>query len=168
MNRKSALFVIPLALFACWLAYLGWLVLNRPLQKPGYPLVLSRPQVMTSEVDVIAELTDNSGKATVVEVLYQKEGTKSLKAGDVIQIEYVSECRPVVRVKGAEPPSDWDGSGHYLVPMRPVPNGKEGHYEVAPVPVSPGFAPGGLVPPVRLYRDSAEVRAQYARILKAE
>ena len=41
MKSSVLLFAVPFVLFIAWMAYLGWLVAGRPLQAPGYPLVVS-------------------------------------------------------------------------------------------------------------------------------
>jgi hypothetical protein len=165
MNQRAwTLFLVPLVLFLAWLVYLGWLVLGRPIQAPGYALVVSRPQVMASPIDVIAEVPDKAGKKVkVLEVLYPAEGA-ALKPGDVIDVASIDECHPVAP-RGASPPDDWTEPGNYLVPLRPVPDQK-GKYEVSAIPPSPGFGARLFNQPVRIYRDSAEVRAQYRKIAK--
>ncbi|MFQ3650341.1 MAG: hypothetical protein SNJ75_08420 [Gemmataceae bacterium] len=162
MNRPWLLFFTPLVLYGCWLSYLCWMVVKRPIQAPGYALVLSRPQFLASPIDIIAEIPQKTGKAKVVEVLYPKENAP-VKPGDEILLRLIDECRPVLG--GKEAPRDWEGPGNYLVPMRPAP-GAVGEYEVMAIPTSPGFRSASLSPPVRIYRDSAETRAQYARISK--
>ncbi len=155
------------ALLAAWLVYLGWLAFTRPLQAPGYPLVVSRPQVLVSELDVIGEVEEVApeGKPTkvkVVEVLSAAEGVV-VKAGDVLEVDGLPECRPVKR--GQEVPDDCPGPGKYLMPLRRS-AAPPGRYEVCPVPASPGFRPSPFEPVRRVYRADAETRAQYARITK--
>lgn len=162
MNRAWLLFLVPLALFAGWLVYLAFVVGGRPLLAPGFPLVVSRPQVLESPLDVVVELEGKEGKAKVVEVLYRAEGA-TLEAGDVIEIARIDECHPFSFSGKVVPPDDFDGPGRYLVPLRPVEGAK---YEVSPVPRSPGFRGDPLSPVVRIYRDSPEVRAQYRKIAK--
>ncbi|MBY0232815.1 MAG: hypothetical protein K2W96_26330 [Gemmataceae bacterium] len=156
--------IVPAALFAAWLGYLGWLVANRPLQAEGYPLVVSRPQVLVSEADVVAELPARreGGEAVrvkVAEVLFDRTGT--LKAGQEVEVRLLEACRPVPPpIKNPpEPPDDWDGPGTYLVPLRRTGSG----WEVCPIPPSPGFQ---AWEPRRLYKATAETRAQYGRIKK--
>lgn len=163
-----ALFVAPLALFVCWMGYLGWLVANRPLQAPGYPLVVSRPQILESEVDIIGELGEREagGPATVkvVEVLYDKNG-KGPKVGDEIEVDGVAGCKPVKRGDNKTPdeavPFDWSGPGNYLIPLGPK-DPRTGRHEVAAVPASPGFDRNLR----RVYPASDEVLAQYRSIEK--
>ncbi|MGL4554760.1 MAG: hypothetical protein ACRC33_26640 [Gemmataceae bacterium] len=167
MKRRAwLLFWVPVGLYLGWLAYLGWMVQGRPIQAPGYALVLSRPQILASPLDVIAELPGKDGKAKVVEVLYPAEGA-AVKPGDEIDVLSIDECRPVSFGRGTPPPDDWAGPGRYLVPLRPA-AGMKGKYEVSPIPPSPGFGVRVFGQPVRIYRDSAEVRAQYGRIAKPE
>lgn len=165
MNRAWWVFLTPVVLYGCWLAYLGWMVAQRPLQAPGYALVLSRPQLLASPVDIIAEIPDKTGKAKVLEVLYPAENAP-VKPGDEIVIRLIEDCRPLAVSRGLVPPDDWDGPGRYLVPMRPTP-GQAGEYEVMTIPPSPGFRSLTVPPPVRIYRDTPETRAQYARVSKA-
>jgi hypothetical protein len=165
MNQRAGTwFGVALVLFLAWLAYLFWLVQGRPIQAPGYALVLSRPQILASPIDVIAEVPTKDGlKVKVIEVLHPAEDAP-LKPGDVIDVASIDECHPVAP-RGASPPDDWTEPGAYLVPLRPVP-GAKGKYEVAPIPPSPGFGARVFNQPVRIYRDSAEVRAQYRKISK--
>ena len=155
--------VLCATLFGLWMAYLGYLVITRPRTEQGAPLVLSRPQVLASDVDVIARIdSEPKGETdvTVVRVLYPDDSP--LKEGDVIHVAKLDECRPVQRPGAASPSWDWAGPGEYLLPLKKGP-GREGHYEVAAVPASPGFAERSLV---RIYPATAEALAQYRRIKK--
>ena len=68
--------VLALVLFAGWIGYLGYQVWTRPRTKKdditSPPLVLSRPQILASEIDIIGDVPAASNKVTVtvVEVLY--------------------------------------------------------------------------------------------------
>jgi hypothetical protein len=150
--------------FLGWLGYLGYLVATRPRYDDGWPLVVSRPQVLASRVDVVADLPD-PGEAdevdvTVVEVLYPKE--TSLKSEAKIKVSHLNECHPVSRPGGRKPPRDWQRAGRYLLPQTPVAN-QPGHYSVTAIPPSPGFTEPGAY---RIYPDTTETRAQYERIAK--
>src|SRR5438128_1430645 len=55
--HPAVLRLIAVALvFAAWIGYLVYLVATRPVTADGAPLVLSRPQILVSELDVIAEV----------------------------------------------------------------------------------------------------------------
>jgi len=166
MTRPAILLLIPAALLAAWLAYLSYLVTTRPLQAPGYPLVVSRPQIMVSDLDVIGEVeemaaADKPTKVKVLTVLHAKEGDAT-KEGDVLDVDHLPDCRPVAR-KGLPVPDDCPGPGRYLMPLRRSLS-EPGRYEACPVPASPGFHP--FDPVRRVYLDTVEARAQYATITK--
>jgi hypothetical protein len=155
--------VLCATLFGLWMAYLLFLVITRPRTEQGAPLVLSRPQVLASEVDVIARIdTQPKGETdlTVVRVLYPDNAP--VQEGDVIHVTKLDECRSVQRPGGATPSWDWSGPGEYLLPLKKA-KGRPGHYEVAAVPASPGFSGESLV---RIYPATAEALAQYRQIKK--
>jgi hypothetical protein len=164
MMRRIRLMIVSV-LFIGWLGYLGYLVATRPQTEEGRPLVLSRPQILTSDVDVIAELPAPPGrdmvKVTVLQVLYPEDC--QLQPGDTILVSTLEQCAPLRRSAKDHPPADWSGEGPYLLPLKRLP-GKENRYEVAPIPPSPGFEPGVFV--YRIYPATQEVLAQYRRIDK--
>jgi hypothetical protein len=161
MRPAAVRLALVTGLFLAWLGYLGYLVAKRPRTAEGWPLVVSHPQVLTSEIDIVADIDDPRGEVVVEEVLYP-EGA-ALKKGDRIKVDFLEQCRPMPRRADEVPPKDFSGPGKYLVPMRQA---GQGRYEVAPIPPSPGF--GGTLNPVRIYPATAEALAQYRRAPKAE
>jgi hypothetical protein len=166
MRAQVARFALTAALFVGWLGYLSYQVATRPvIATTGQPLVLSRPQLLASELDVIAEVEDTSGEATVVEVLYPPEGAP-VKKGDRIQVTNIADCAPPPRPDGPAVRPDWSGPGTYLLPLRHAPDKKK--YEVAAIPPSPGFYTSPAADaPVRIYPATEETRAQYRHIAEA-
>jgi hypothetical protein len=156
--------VLALALFIGWMGYLTFQVVDRPRTATGSPLVLSRPQILASKIDVIAEVPDKSGAATIKEVLYPDNS--SLKPGDKIQVTNIGECRPPLSRDDGQSSSDFTGPGLYLLPLRPLSDSNK--YEVQPIPQSPGFSTGLNDPPPRIYPAKPEALAQYRHIAKAE
>ena len=158
--------ILTSALFAGWLGYLGFQVATRPHTATGQPLVLSHPQILASEIDVIADVPDKSGKVEIIEVLYPANTT--LKAGDVIHVSNIGLCAAPPRgLDAGPPPPDWQGPGPYLLPLPPC--RKRTNTRCAPIPPSPGFyllIP--MEPPSRIYPDSPQTRAQYHQIAKME
>jgi hypothetical protein len=159
--------ILVAVLFAGWLGYLGYLVYMQ--SRPTASIVLSRPQLLVSDVDVIAQV-DNADEPTTVtikEVLYAKkqEGAEerpALKQGDRIVVHGIKRCGRLVARKNTPEP-DFTGPGQYLVPLRLlVPDSNI--YEVVPTPYSPGYP--SLSGPARIYPDSPEVRAQYQLVPK--
>ena len=102
-------------LYACWMAYLGYLVLTRPLTPAAQPLVLSRPQIDVSEVDVLAELpaptaaTADGIEVTVKQVLSAKGG--EVQEGQSIRVLNLDDCHPDARINGSPAPQDWAAAG---------------------------------------------------------
>jgi hypothetical protein len=152
-------------LFAGWLGYLGYQVATRPSYgDPARPLVVSRPQVLVSAVDVVAEVRSTDGPVTVRQVLWPKEGAP-LHEGDEIKVTNLDECRATARLGEEErPPLDFAGPGEYLLPLRPVAQEKN-TYEVVRIPASPGYLSDGNGPP-RFYPASHAALAQYHAIRK--
>jgi hypothetical protein len=162
---KPAVFrlVLCASLFALWMGYLGYLVLTRPLTPQREPLVLSRPQILSSDVDVIAEIdSEPKGETTVKVAEVLSPSDAGLKEGDTITVLKLDECRAAQRPGGKVPPWDWAGPGKYLLPLRR--SGEAKHFEVANVPASPGFTDHNRV---RIYPATSEALAQYRRIGKA-
>jgi hypothetical protein len=49
-------FVAVAVLFALWIAYLGYLVWTLPQSPNGLPHILSRPQFLVSNLDVVGDI----------------------------------------------------------------------------------------------------------------
>jgi hypothetical protein len=165
MKLAAWRFFVVAALFVCWLGYLGYLVATRP-QYDGRPVVLSRPQILVSEVDVVARVdADDPTKPVKIEQVLYQAGEQTLHAGDEIFVDNLSQCRPLRREGSPAPPPDWQGPGAYLLPLNPSDNK---HYRVTPTPPSPGYPPGhDMTPgPPRIYPATPQVLAQYRAIGK--
>src|SRR3954454_15395083 len=91
-------FVLTLVLFAGWLGYLGYLVWSRPLTESNYPLVVSRPQLMTSDIDVVAQIDDPKEKVEVKAILWPRRGPP-IKVGDKLDIREIEKCQPLPRYR---------------------------------------------------------------------
>lgn len=180
MKPQAQRLLLTVILFVGWLGYLGYLVVCRPHTPAGLrgafegrPVTLSRPQLLVSSLDVIAEVTDSKGaKVIVKEVLFPKNAP--VKAGDTIQVEHIDLCQPVP-VPGAKDggsPPDYSGPGDYLLPLQPIEKEDGHHYQVVLPPLSPGFpsssgvsvAPPRIYP--RIYRATEGIRAEYQQIVK--
>ena len=66
MKAAYGRFVLCQALFVGWLGYLGYLVAERP---DGGMRVLSRPQILVSDIDVIASVKKGTDTVTIKDVL---------------------------------------------------------------------------------------------------
>jgi hypothetical protein len=127
----------------------------------GQPVVLSRPQFLVSEVDVIAQLDGEDGPVTVKEVLSAQKET-ALEEGQTIKV--VNLVSP-----DGKGPVNWTGPGLYILPLRLQPQPQPDHtYQVVPIPPSPGYRGQSDLDPVRIYPATAETRAQYRQIQKPD
>src|SRR5262249_13154934 len=138
-----------------WLVYLA--------MTQSRPIVLSRPQLLVSDLDVIARVDDPAKKA-VVEEVYAWHGKKApLAEGDRIDVDNLDRCRrlPHDNDVDADVQLDWKGPGRYILPLHKKANGS---YEVVAIPPSPGFS---SLPRPRIYPVTDETLAQLKAIKEA-
>jgi hypothetical protein len=176
MKPQAQRLLLTAILFVGWLGYLSYLVVCRPHTPDGLrgafegrPVTLSRPQLLVSALDVIAEVSGEKGEKVIVkEVLYPKN--PPVKAGDTIQVEHIDLCHPVADpvARDFTPPPDYNGPGDYLLPMQPREKEDGQHYQVVPTPPSPGFlsSSGVSAGPPRIYPATQGIRAEYQQIVK--
>jgi len=180
--------VVTGALFFGWLAYLIFLVLTLPYAPGGGPVVLSRPQFLVSELDVIAQIDSVRGPVVIEEVVNPARERKGRLVGQKIVVTNLAKCGPLHE----DLPRDYTGPGRYILALRwtglvygarlaglmglpgeglwlttavPPPDVETAvSYEVVRTPPSPGFRMG----PPRLYRAIEENVAQLRQIRKPE
>jgi hypothetical protein len=147
-------------LFTGWIGYLFYLVRTRSLTPAGTPLVVSRSQVLVSEIDVVARVNSLDGPVTVEQVLWQKDPSHPVRPEDTLLVGNLKDCRPFGRSpEDTATPADFTGPGLYLLLLHRDQNDV---FQVVPVPFSPGYPP-----PIhkqgqpRLYPATADVLAQY-------
>jgi hypothetical protein len=168
MRGAVARLLIAAALFLFWIGYLAYLVVHT-----RDAVVLSRPQLLVSDLDVIAHVAAVDQLVTVEEVLYPNREWAAKLVGKKITVKNLADCRPPIHLRTKEDDRDFKGPGSYLLPLHEVPEGDKQDglaqiSEVAPTPPSPGFphpGPPQLGPP-RIYPATADVRAQYRMIPK--
>jgi hypothetical protein len=144
MSDRMRLMIAAL-LFCGWIGWLAYLAVTAT-----HPIVLSRPQLLVSTLDVIAAVggDDQKPESTVtVQEVHWPPGNRNIP--EKITITNLS------RSEG------WQGPGDYILPL--VKNGD--HYHVSGIPPSPGY-PGSDQP--RIYRANAETRHQLDAIKKPE
>ena len=170
---KPAVVRLALAalLFVCWIGYLAYQVATLPRTPTGQPLVVSRPQILVSDLDVIARVNSLDEKVTVEQVLYTDRKEYEGLTGREVRVTNLAECRgPSRDFRAGAGPRDWTRSDRYLLPLRPVADGPEGKdqvFEVVPTPPSPGYPPvSGKAGPPRIYPATRQVLAQYRRVRK--
>jgi len=143
--KKTAVvrLVVAATLFAGWIGWLVYLATTK-----NRPVVLSRPQLLISDLDVIAQVDDPKEKVVVKEVYAWRQKGDPPAVGTALEVTNLDKCLP----------PDWKGPGLYILPLRKAGD----HYEVAPIPPSPGFS--GLPP--RIYPRTDETFAQLKEIKK--
>jgi hypothetical protein len=147
--------VLAASLFAAWIGCLVYLA-----STTTHPVVLSRPQFLESDLDVIADVKGDadhpSPTVTVVKVVWPKsrrdEKLTSLTLANLADLSSQN---------------GWQGPGRYILPLRENRRGAENPYRLAEVGSSPGFPSlGSGTEPVRrrIYPDRAETREQLQAI----
>jgi hypothetical protein len=147
MNLARLRLTLAALLFTAWICWLAYLVISTGGKQP---IVLSRPQVLVSELDVIAwvdHIEDDGTDVEVREVHWPKD--QKDKEGKKLRVSSLAHCR-----------NDWQGPGLYILPLMLNPNQT---YQVAPVPPSPGYSQVGQT---RIYPYNEETRKQLDAIDK--
>lgn len=139
MKPAALRLVLAVLLFAGWVGYLAYLAATT-----RNPIVLSRPQFLVSQMDVIARI-EAPPQATVEEIHWPDK--TDLKPGDVLTVTNLADCQ------------GWAGPGSYILALSR--DGKD--YRVAPTPPSPGYDRSG---PPRIYPLTKETRHQLDSIPK--
>lgn len=122
---KSRFFLVLSALlFVSWLGWLGFLAVRTAAR----PAVLSRPQFLAAQIDVIAAVKEANGRpdpvVEVEEVLWvRNDKDKELRTIRVVNLSLL------------DGKTGWDKPGRYILPL--VKDGED--YGVAAIPSSPGF-----------------------------
>ena len=154
------LLVVSAILFVAWIGYLLYLVIETarptvqlwpPRITKSQPVVLSRPQLLISTLDVIADVQARNGQPepdVTIEAVQWPPSQQDRPAQKQIKVSNLVGCE------------GWKGPGRYILPL--VKNGEE--YRVARIPPSPGFE-GGLP---RIYPATAETERQLQSIQKPE
>ncbi len=151
MKPAVARLLLLVVLFVGWLGYLFYLV------QMGKPIVLSRPQFLISQLDVLATIEgDDQVKIRDVLDSPSSEEAAKLKAQGEIKVVNLEGCK--VAAPEGEKEADFNDKlkgQTYLLPLRPTPDGR---YEVVPAPTV------ARVSPPRIYPDTPQVLAEYQKI----
>jgi hypothetical protein len=156
--------ILMAVLFVGWMGYLFYLVRARSLTSAGTPLVVSRAQVLVSDVDVIAHIDnlDPNTAVTVKQVLWPTTNAP-VHDGDPLLVTNLKDSRPFAAQSEEGGPLDFTGPGDYLLLLHRIPDSST--YQVVPIPPSPGYPPavnphkqGGRP---RIYPATPDVLAQY-------
>ncbi|HVS34525.1 MAG TPA: hypothetical protein VMS17_03020 [Gemmataceae bacterium] len=146
------------ALFVGWIGYLGFLAATT-----RNPIVLSRPQVLVSQRDVIATYKGGN-EFTIDEVLYPNDAEP--EKGKTLVVNNWDKCETFTQQNGWRTAQASEGA-QYLLPLQTTADAKADHGEdrdVMDVVATPTTA--ALAGPPRIYPDSPEVRRQYQALAK--
>lgn len=139
----GARLAVAAAALAAWLGWLGYLVATS-----SRPVVLSQPQFLAADLDVVADVHESGGRPDprvhVHDVPWTRDGRPP--AGDII----------VVNLAEAEIEGGWRGSGLYILPLVR----SDDRYRVARIPPSPGFDPRTQDARPRIYPGTEETLRQ--------
>jgi hypothetical protein len=153
MAFPRARVVAAACLFVGWLGYLGYLA-----AVARNPIVVSRPQVLVSNLGVLALVENVQGKpaatVTVTDVLWPAEDRAEL-AGKTIAVENLVEVS-----------DGWVGAGEYFLALTRRRLGKETYYVVTPLPPVPGFHPAR--DEARIYPNTEDVLRQVRSLKPGE
>jgi hypothetical protein len=135
-------------LFAGWVGYLGYLAATT-----RNPVVVSRPQLLVSNLDVVAhvESVDGEPKVAIEEVLWPRDADSQKLVGASLDIVNLADSE------------GWKGAGSYILPLT---RGPKDTYRITAIPRSPGYERQGFV--TRIYPATPATRAQLNEIPKPE
>lgn len=166
-GRRVALVVTATALLL-WIGYLAFLAYTA-----SRPIVLSGPQILASNLIIIAQLTGNvdhpDQAATVVEVVWAGDQAVEPAAKAKITVGDLKEIYAADAGAG-QPNRCWRGAGQYILPLT---SAGKGAFRITLIPSSPGYPPPrrpGHPPPeadrLRIYPVTPNTREELQRILR--
>jgi hypothetical protein len=148
-NPQVQRLVLAAGLFIAWIGVLALLAATST-----QPVVLSRPQFLVSDYDVIAQVSQGphgpDREVTIDQVHWPEKENESLK-GKKVTISNLDQCDGL------------EGPGQYILPLKKA---DAGHFVVASPAMSPGFEPIKARP--RIYRATPETLRQLSAISKAK
>lgn len=139
--------------FLAWIGFLAYLVATA-----SRPIVLSRPQLLVSNLDVIAQVGQQPGggpdpAVKVVEVYWPKAEGEKLQ-DQTVKIENLADV-------GAA--QGWQGPGLYILPLTQTGRDEDRRWRVTPTPPAPGLHSSGQP---RIYLATSQSRQQLETIQK--
>jgi hypothetical protein len=147
--------------FLGWIGYLAFLVYTTHHPRS---VVLSRPQLLNADLDVVARVNDPSGPVTVRAVEWVRAGLQPPAEGESLRVTNLKQCLVDNEETRSLPP------GEYLLPLKRVGD----DFEVAPTAPSPGYPPPDPVlprpkdGPPRIYRATPAVLKQLEQLHASE
>jgi hypothetical protein len=159
--------VLAAGLFAAWIGYLAYLAVTagtQPITRKG-PVVLSRPQFLVSNFDVIAQIDEikqppEPTDVAIVDIVWPKQPHDGARSRDHGPSEE-DHAPGIIHVTNLSACEGWVGPGRYILPLARM--GGDGHtYEVMSLPRSPGSDRHSP----RIYSLTDQTREQLEQVLK--
>jgi hypothetical protein len=151
MDRRKALLAVTVVLFVGWMAYLIHLALTH-----RHPVVISRPQILVSQIVVVAHVEGEDvpkDNVTIEQILFSEKEPPGIAIGNTIRVANLPQST-----------GNWTGPGDYLLPLEK----SDDTYQVTLIPRSPGFIPAGANAQPLIYRWTSEIEEQFKHIPKPE
>jgi hypothetical protein len=148
--KPSTRLVLATLLFGGWIGWLAYLV-----GTTTQPIVLSRPQLLVSTVDVIARV--------------EADGDRPSRDVQILEVRWPKDqpslARQSIVVTNLPQSVGWRGPGDYILPLIKT----DDSYEIARIPPSPGFAPSTMEgsASLRIYPRTPETERQLDGIPKS-
>ncbi len=156
-RRRVALAVIATA-FILWIGFLAFLAYTA-----GHPIVLSRPQMLASNLVVIAQVSGDARHpektATVVEVPWAADRAAQPQSKAKITVSNLDQvsAADADHLRGV-----WRGPGEYILPLTTASNDT---FRVTSIPPSPGY-PQAEADRLRIYPVTPDTREELQQILR--
>jgi hypothetical protein len=155
-GRRVAL-AVTATVFILWIAYLAFLAYTA-----GHPIVLSRPQILASNLLVIAQLSGDQHPETTATVLEIPWADNRAAQPQPKARVTVSNLDQVYAADANHPKGCWRGPGEYLLPLTAA--GKN-TFRVTPIPPSPGYSQAEA-DRLRIYPVTPSTREELQQILR--
>lgn len=145
ISARGLRLILAAIAFLGWIGWLAFLAITTTR-----PIVLSRPQFMFSQMDIIADIQAKGDRpdphVNISEVVWVRGDTEKPPSQkiEITNLDHITQ------------EDGWNGPGTYIIPL--VTEGST--YRVAAIPASPGY--GGGKP--RIYRLTPAARTQLLEI----
>lgn len=148
LPRSRLFLTVSAVLFAAWIGWLAYLA-----STTTRPTILSRPQFLSAQLDVIAQLGEKDDhpdpSVAVAKIAWSRDPALNPPENQSITVANL----PRVTAK-----EGWSGPGTYILPLVK----DNGGYALAPLGASPGFSASSAPP--RIYTATPETLAQLRQI----
>lgn len=152
MSRAKLRLAVASGLFLAWIGYLAYLVsITRD------PVILSRPQLLTSNLLVIAKIEGDENRPSDRHEALVQEVPWSADPADTSRL--VGKTISVIKLEKTDWTNGWQGPGLYILPLT---KSNDQHILLTATPPSPGFVQPRDEHMTRIYLATPDARRQLA------